>query len=169
MSSKSLFILLMTCSLGLFSPLAMGEESTMQKEGLSFTDRDIDRYKKPSDNKTPVTTSTRRKEKEDNALRIREQQEQEYWCKKATLYKRKIENAQDEVEEWEKRLSELRDSDFQGSTKKKKIVEKNIKISQKKLERAKKQLEYTERDLSDLEEEAHRKEIPPGWLRCQFE
>jgi hypothetical protein len=99
----------------------------------------------------------------------KERQQQEYWCKKATQYERKVEIAQDEVKETEKELSELKDASFQGNSRKKKSTEKNIRSTQKKLEGAKKRLKYAERDLSDLGDEAHRKDIPPGWLRCQFE
>ena len=38
-----------------------------------------------------------------------------------------------------------------------------------KITKSKKQLRYAEKDLAEFEGEAHRKEVPPGWLRCQFE
>jgi hypothetical protein len=30
-------------------------------------------------------------------------------------------------------------------------------------------LKAEEQELNDLENEAHRKGVPPGWLRCQFD
>lgn len=95
--------------------------------------------------------------------KTKEQKDKEYWCKKATAYREKIEKAQAEIKEAEKRLSETEGTDLLDAKKK-----KGIKKSQKDLTRAKKQLKEAERELNKLEDEAHRKGIPPGWLRCQF-
>lgn len=157
-------------AVGLFPSAVFAEDTTVKKEEIPvFTNQDIEKYKKPSDSKPPVTKIDKTVEKRERLQRIKEEQEGEYWCKKATDYKRRIERAQDEVEEVEKELSKLQNIEPLTSTKKKRATEKRIKELQKKLGRERKQLRYAERDLSDLEDEAHRKEIPPGWLRCQFE
>lgn len=92
-----------------------------------------------------------------------EQKEKEFWCKKAIQHKKKMGKAQDEIKEAEKKLAELEESNLPDAKKK-----KAVKKTQKDLSDAKKQLKYAERDLSELEDAAHRKGIPPGWLRCQF-
>ena len=46
---------------------------------------------------------------------------------------------------------------------------KKVNTLQSRLKKAKDHKSSTERDLKDIENEAHRKGIPPGWLRCQFD
>ncbi len=165
-SYKILSVLLIMLCAELFMGTVMAKDKV-------FTNQDIEKYKKPSDSEPQSTkidrTIDKTSERREKAEKIKEEREQEYWCKKATVYKRRIEKAQDKVEEAEKELSELQNAEPLTSIQKKRATEKKIKELQKKLERGRKQLKYAERDLSDLEEEAHRKRIPPGWLRCQFE
>lgn len=156
MLSKFLLVLMMVSVIGLFPVNALGEDNTGQKEVPVFTNQDIEKYKKSSDSKPPVAKVDKTEEKRERSQEIKEEHEKEYWCKKATQYKRKIEKEQDEVSEIEKELS----ADI--GHKKKTALEKKLKNSRKKLK-------YAEKDLAELEDEAHRGKIPPGWLRCQFE
>jgi peptidoglycan hydrolase CwlO-like protein len=93
----------------------------------------------------------------------KEKEEKEYWCKRATEYRKKIEKAQEDFEETEKKLAELEGNPLPNAKSKKALKQLNSK-----LRKSKKQLRNAERDLSYFEDEAHRKGIPPGWLRCQF-
>ncbi|MDP2753171.1 MAG: hypothetical protein Q8P40_02140, partial [Nitrospirota bacterium] len=99
-------------------------------------------------------------EKSEKAQKIKEEQEKEYWCKKTIQYKNKIEKIKEEIAEAEKELSG--ENSMYLSYKEKKAIQKKIKSEKKKLK-------YAENDLAEFEDEAHRKGIPPGWLRCQFE
>lgn len=158
MSYKFLIVLLIVSVVGLFSVTADGEVSSVQKETPYFTNEDIEKYKKPSDSESQTPKIDKAAEK--SSQKIKEEREKEYWCKKATQYKKKIERAQEEIAETEKELSGVNGIPL-GYKEKKAII--------KKLKNAKKQLKYAERDLGDLEDEAHSKGIPPGWLRCQFD
>lgn len=170
MLPKLLVVLLIIYFSGLSAVTASGDDSpATSEEAPYFSNKDIEKYKKPSDDKTPDVKIDKTERKGEAAREKKIQQEQEYWCKKATQYNRKVEVAQDEVKGTEKELSDLKDALSQGTLRKKKSVERNIKSNQKKLDGAKNRLKYAERDLGDLEDEAHRKDIPPGWLRCQFE
>lgn len=153
---KLLLILSVIFAIGFFSITGWGEDSPVQKEVPVFTNQDIEKYKKSSDSKPPVAKVDKTEEKRERLQVIKEDHEKEYWCKKATLYKRKTEKARDEVSEIEKELS----ADI--GHKKKTALEKKLKNSRKKLK-------YAEKDLAEIEDEAHRGKIPPGWLRCQFE
>lgn len=154
-------IIIFTVSLVLLPPVwAMGQNETAQKEPPVFTNQDIEKYKQPSDSKFHPVKTDRTAEKKAKAEKIKEEQEKESWCKKANSYKKKIDKIKDEITEAEKELSEEKGVDL--SYKKKKEV-------QKRLHNARKHLKYAEKDLSELEDEAHRNGIPPGWLRCQFE
>ncbi len=156
-SSGPLFILPLVVSIGLFSGSAFGED---KKEAPLYTNQDIEKYKRPSDSKTGVVKTDKAERKKEKSQKSKEEHEKEYWCKTATSYKNKIEKIQDEIAEAEKELSG--ESSASISYKKKKAI-------QNKITKSKKQLRYAEKDLAEFEGEAHRKEVPPGWLRCQFE
>ncbi len=142
----------------LFCTPAFAEKNpSAPEDGPYFSNKDLEQYKMSSDKGTADAKTTRTGTKEEKAKGSRENQEQEYWCKKATSYKRKIERGHDEISETEKELS------AKGLNRSKKVT------LEKRLGKLKKEVAYTEEDLSDLEDEAHRKNIPPGWLRCQFE
>lgn len=153
-----------------------------QKEDCRvFTDKDLEEYKRPSDtakknadgisrnastkNVTPVRT---RKQKKDEDYRKRKEAEEEarlqqYWCRKGTEYRRKVEKAETRVTAAEEYLSDVEHDSPSVSTNlcKRKGAENRLKWAQQKLKEA-------EDDLSFIEDEAHRQWIPPGWLRCQF-
>lgn len=146
------------CVFSLFSAAVHGEEQPQV-----FTNQDIQKYQIPSDAKAkPAKGGVR----EDAAERrrqatqqVREEQEMEYWCEKASAYKKKIEKADAAVTEIEQDIAE-KDSAHIRSSKKSSSLEKS-------LEKARKRLKDAEDDLADLEQEAHRKGAKPGWLRCQ--
>ena len=142
---------------GLFPVSAPGKDNPAQEETPYFSNEDIERYKMPSDNRSQGSSATMTDDKEEKAREKKEHQESEGWCKKANSVRKRIEKAQDEISEAKKELSEEN------------VGRKKAAALRKKLGKAEKLKEYAERDLSDLEEEAHRKDIPPGWLRCQFE
>ncbi len=130
------------------------------EEAVSFSNRDLEKYKSPAD--STAAPATVRIGKSDRTARRDEQKDKAYWCSRAREYQKKIDRAKDEVKDSEKRAS----NDSGGTN----LGEHKLsKSSRNKYEQAKKQLREAQRDLSYLEEEAHRRDIPPGWLRCQFE
>ncbi len=142
----------------IYSASGYAEGNPSAADAPYFSNKDLDQYRKPSDGKIPdARTGNKVETREERAKGKAVQKEQEYWCKKATSYKRKIDMGKDKISEMEKELS----SDTLNRKKKGAL--------EKKLNAMKKQVTYTEQDMSDLEDEAHRKDIPPGWLRCQFE
>jgi chromosome segregation ATPase len=129
-----------------------------------FSNQDIEKYKGPSDAKATDTKTVFLEDGKDSVKdkkkRIAEEHEMEYWCKRASAYKKKIKKADEEVKETEQGIYEGGSNSFRSS--------KKTALRQKKLEKAKKRLRNAEGDLNDLEDEAHRKGVPPGWLRCQL-
>ena len=134
-----------------------GSEKPVHEEVPYFTNKDIQQYKSPAESNPPVADRDRRAEKEDRSRKIKEDREKEYWCKKAAPYRKKIDSTRDEIRATENELSESS------------LTLKKKKALRRKLESSKRKLKSSERDLGGLEEEAYRKRIPPGWLRCQFE
>lgn len=141
-----------------------GAESSLEEQPQIFTNQDIEKYIGPSDSKATDTKTVSREDREEVRNKknqsIREEREKEYWCKKALAYKKKIKKADDDVKETENKISE--------ESRKNLHADKKTALLQKRLEKARKKVEYAEADLGELEDEAHRKGVPPGWLRCQF-
>ena len=140
-----------------------GEDLSAQGQPQLFTNQDIEKYKGPSDAKTMDTKTVLREDREEvrnnKKKSIREDQEKEYWCKKASACKKKIKIADDDVKETENKISE--------ESRKSLHADKKTALLQKRLEKARKKVEYAKADLGELEDEAHRNGVPPGWLRCQ--
>ena len=134
---------------GLGSCYAEEDKAATKLETQSFTNRDLEKYSSTSDNRL-VTSKTTPKDETPKTSGSREQKEKEYWCKRGGHYQKKIDMAKDDIKEIE---------DSGGRT----------KAARKKLEASKKRLKAAERDLAEIGDEAHRKRVPPGWLRCQFE
>jgi chromosome segregation ATPase len=140
-----------------------GAEGSVEEHPQIFTNQDIEKYKGPSEAKTSdaraVSKEDAEKAQNDKNQSIWEDQEKEYWCKKASAYKKKIKKADDDVKETEGEI-------VQGSSKGSHGGKKTSQL-QKKLEKSRKKVEYAEAGLGELEDEAHRKGVPPGWPRCQ--
>lgn len=126
-----------------------------------YSNEDIEKYRNPSDNRSTVQKRDVAAEKSGEKKIAREKQDQEQWCRRATALRRKIDLAKHELSETEKDIARENEKKVQTSGKKSSLRTR-YKKAQYNLSRA-------EMDLSDLENEAHRKGIKPGWLRCQFD
>jgi hypothetical protein len=136
----------------------MEAESRPADEVPYFTNEDVKKYRQPADDGNAAVKHEKSGDKGETAKKGESRKGQEYWCKKATSYRRKIEKNREEVLNKEKVLTDLKES---GGKKK--------KSAEERLDKSRRQLKESERDLADLEDEAHRRAIPPGWLRCQFD
>ncbi|NJD55894.1 MAG: hypothetical protein FIA94_05745 [Nitrospirae bacterium] len=132
-----------------------------QEQAPVYSNRDIEKYKQLQDPRPAETKRDTREERRLDAREAKNSQERERWCKRASAQKKKIEKAQYDVQSAEKALRHEEEKDFHGGKKSKQLKDK--------LQLAKRKLANEERDLSDIENEAHRKGIPPGWLRCQVD
>jgi hypothetical protein len=126
-----------------------------------FTNKDVEKYKKSPDAQPATQKKDAQEERKSSARLAKDKQEQERWCKRANAQRKKIEKAQYNVRKAEKDLAREKEKDPRGS-------KKNTKI-QDRLDRAKHLLALEEKELNEIENEAHRKGVPPGWLRCQFD
>lgn len=121
-----------------------------------FTNEDLEKYKGQHENTMAEQSEP---PKQERAARNREDREKEYWCKKASPYARKIDGLKEDL-----RLAEQRVSDSQTKSARKKST-----ALHSKMENSRRKLKEAQRDLEELENEAYRKGVPQGWLRCQFE
>jgi hypothetical protein len=99
--------------------------------------------------------------------KTKEPQEKEYWCKRSAFHKKRIEQAQSEIDREEALLSDLKDAASEETGKNRKYIDKKIQKTLNNLANAHKLLKDREKDLARIEDEAHKKNIPPGWLQCE--
>ncbi|HUO76894.1 MAG TPA: hypothetical protein VMU21_04880 [Thermodesulfovibrionales bacterium] len=88
----------------------MGAESKPADDAPYFTNEDVKKYRQPADDGNSAVKHDKAGDKGETAKKGESQKEQEYWCKKATSYRRKIEKNQEEVLNKEKVLTDLKES-----------------------------------------------------------
>ena len=127
---------------------------------LSFSNKDLEPYENSGDrtqSAEPKNSEFRKTKAEDS----REEREKEYWCKKAAPQRKKIQQLKEEISEKERELTE----ENTGVA----VKNRKTRTRDKALSKTRKRLKDAEGKFSDLADEAHRKGVPMGWLRCQFE
>lgn len=166
-----ILLCLFLCPLLLPLPHAGAGETAPQGEGQVYTNRDLKQYRNSSDARLEKQGKKIVKAEggKEDASKAKERQEQEYWCKRVQFHQKKIEKAQREIEKAQAKRAALEEDAAGAVGQKRKTVEKNMKNTEKRLQSARKELEERERDLGRIEEDARRKGIPAGWLRCQFD
>jgi len=163
MSNRLLLLVYVVFVFSMFADPVNGAESSAQEQPQVFDNQDIEKYSSPSDAKTKDAKTVLREDREeslkDKKKSIAEEHEMEYWCKRASAYKKKIKKADEDVKETEEKISEESGKGLHAG--------KKTSLLQKRLEKARKKVQDAGEDLGELEDEAHRKGVPPGWLRCQ--
>ena len=157
----------------LFNASLSQAEPVQKDTSSSFTNKDLDQY-----TSKPGETAAAAKEEEQKPLdkppakqrehqknrpaTANEKKEQEHWCNSAKKIKKKIAAIKEELNELEAGTSK-QDTALAGQPdKKKRSRESHIRETRKKLKKQ-------QTVLAELEDDAHSKNIPAGWLRCQFE
>jgi len=157
------------------SAFASPGEAQQPEASPSFTNKDLNQYRPPATADEPpaqeasVTSGDRKSDKRQRSEAMADKKEQEYWCKKARKIKKSLAIAKDEVNELTARLNELSTTRAQTTGKKMTSLEKQQGNTSRKLKAADKRLRKRQETLAELEDDAHRNNIPAGWLRCQFE
>ncbi len=158
---RNIFFCFLVC-LCVFSFPAYGEETS-----TVFTNKDLKQYRKKPDT-TSYKIPKRTYQSSSPASSKRDHPKYDSWCSKGTKQRNKVDRAKTEVEEAAAALDDVK-SETEGYRVYKGKSEKASRLNsaEKNLEKAKERLRDAEYALSDLEAEAHRKDIKPGWLRCQ--
>jgi len=137
-----------------------GTDAPLKQDPQIFTNQDIKKYDATAE-AGPSSISPRAAEHAGQTSRAKDERDMERWCKKATPHHRNISRIKEEIQEIE---------GAQSAEKEKGVMHSRRERSRtSKLDKLRKRLMNAEKDLGALENEAHRKRIPPGWLRCQFE
>lgn len=154
------FAVLPALALAFFLSVASyGEEQEGQGLPPKFTNDDLKKYKKPNDFTAPPARERVPSERENALKKKNETKEKEYWCKRGTQYRRKIDKIQAKLKDLKQRLAEGEDN----------AKKKKDRRTPKDIEKVETLLKDTEQELLDLGAEAQRKGVPPGWLECRFE
>ena len=155
------FICALGCLLAFSSFVFAGDESQV------LTNKDLQGYRKTPDS-TPLKVPERVKQPSPPKHSKRDQSRYESWCKKGTKQRNITDRAKTEVEDAESTLDATKQkSGGYRLYKRKTEADSRQSAAEKALEQARKRLKDAEIELADLEAEAHRKGIKPGWLRCQ--
>lgn len=129
-----------------------------------YTNDDLEPYERQYEPEKQITPYGKHREKyRKTPSRRRHVDQQEYWCKRGTDAQEKVDLAKEKLAKAEEYSSEKRFKQFQrGKSKSREAT------PDQKLEKARENLMLAERAYRKIDDEAHRKGIPPGWLRCQF-
>jgi hypothetical protein len=143
------FICILTCSI---ADIFAGEITT-------FSNDDLKKYKStPTSTVLPADPKTKEKTPEQEGKSISTEPSEDMlksaWCSRGTHYKDRVAEAQNRLDRISRWVSDKRP-----------FVDQE---DEEKLKRARQVLENAEKELQEVEQEAHRSNVPPGWLRCQF-
>ena len=122
-----------------------------------YNNEDLNKYETPSrtDGKTAPNVSDKiSDEKKSEDL---DAQDREDWCRRGAPIIRAISEAQNEIEELNSALSK------QGQE----VLSESRQEGRR--DSVMRKLREAEKALSDLDDEAHAKGVPPGWIRCNFD
>ena len=129
-----------------------------------YTNEDLEPYVRQYESEDKFTRPSEKDGKHGKASgRVRHVDQQEYWCKRGTAAQEKVDRAKEKVVKAEEYCAEMRSKKFWRGGSQGKVA-----ASERKLEKAKEDLRSAEQSYRKTDDEAHRKGIPPGWLRCQF-
>ncbi len=132
----------------------------------TYTNKDLERYRGEDTGAVAPEAAPQVPKKESRASKATDERSKKYWCSRGSVLTTKVDRAKEKVRDAEQKLA---DTDDLAVTKMKNgSSQKRRESAEKKVRSAKKELYRAEHSLEALEQDAHRQNIPPGWLRCQF-
>ena len=141
-------------------PVLMVSNGLAANSDRSFGNADLERYKGDVNGVIiPETAPPASVRKEKTAKKKQDEKSKQYWCSRGSSKRAKVDRAKANVEAAEQKLADLADQPRK---------KKSFSAAEKKVRSAKKELYRAEQELNGLEQAAHRQNIPPGWLNCQF-
>jgi hypothetical protein len=125
-----------------------------------YNNEDLKKFGTPSTGETaPNVLDKIPEEKKSEDV---ETQDKEAWCRQGTAINRTISVIKMEIDEILDKYPEMKGKDIN-------TVELPNLGMQEMLNARRLKLREAEGALNDLEDEARRKGVPPGWVRCNFE
>lgn len=121
-----------------------------------YNNEDLNKYETTGGTEEKTAPNLPDKTSNENKSEDLETQDKEEWCRRGAPIIRAISEAQDELE---KLNSELYEEGQEVTSEARKEGRRDS---------AMRKLNEAEKALSDLEDEAHAKGVPVGWIRCNF-
>lgn len=125
----------------------------------SFSNADLDKYRGEPGGVIIPKAEPAVPAKKEKRTRKPDEKSKQYWCSKGSSARAKVDRASDKVEDANQKLINTPDD---------RRKKKGRADAERKVRTAKKELYRAEQELNELERSAHRQNVPPGWLRCQF-
>jgi hypothetical protein len=123
-----------------------------------YSNEDLEKYETPGNTAGKPAPNVSDKEKSRDG----ETQERENWCSQGTALNRTISEAKKEIDVILDKFPEKKGEDIDTMELSDGVLQERLNMNRRKLREA-------ESALRDLEEQAYRKGVPPGWVRCNFE
>jgi hypothetical protein len=161
--TKYLLIAVLSLSLFMFHTISANDKPRV------FTNDDLSRHNVRDSRDSTDRQSLKTSPANNKPVRHKtsNDKEKEKWCKKGRHYQNRVDEAKTYLNEAERKYAEAQEKAAARPPKKKRILQK-VEVSKSGIRKARLKVEKAEKRLLDIEQEAHRKNIPPGWLRCQF-
>jgi hypothetical protein len=134
---------------------------------LFYSDQDLQKYQNQADDNSTYNEISSPEIDTNKASVVKadpnEAPLQKLWCRKGTHYRKKLDLAKERYEKAKKDFSDKKTLYMYS-----KVKYCTYNSAKSHLRSTEERLSQADRDLRDIENEAHRNAIPPGWLRCQF-
>jgi hypothetical protein len=127
-----------------------------------YMDDDLNDYRHPSDNQNTMPTQNYSLETTPSQP-LSGKADAEYWCDRMTKANNRLERAQKALID-----SGMTAAGVRGTYGRKYIGGSAVADTTIEENRAKDEVRAAQDDLNNIEEEARRKSIPPGWLYCNY-
>jgi len=153
---KRFFLVLLSLLIGAL----LAAQGLAAATGQVFTNTDLEKYKADVDGsiipkKAPSVPQAPQRER--HISKGSDEKSKQYWCSRGSSRRANVDKARARVEDAKQKLPDQDPGSF---------IKKNRTSAEKKVRSAKKELYRAEQSLADLEQQAHKQNIPPGWL-CQ--
>ena len=127
-----------------------------------YNNEDLEKFGTPNKNAEKTEPNVSDKISNEKKSEDGETQDKEYWCRQGTAINRTISDIKMEIDEIIDKYPDMKDKDINKIELPEVDMQERLNVRRLKLKEA-------EGALSDLEDEARRKGVPPGWIRCNFE
>lgn len=127
-----------------------------------YNNEDLEQFGTPNKNTEKTAPNVSNKIPVEKKSNDGETQDREYWCRQGTPLIRTISDIKMEIDEIINKYPDMKGIDINK-------IELPQAEMQEKLNVLRLRLREAEEALSDLEDTAHRKGVPTGWIRCNFE
>ncbi len=128
----------------------------------SYTDSDLQKYGNPADNKRKAVSGPK-----ERAASGQQDQEKDYWCKEGTKHSSMVVQARQRVKDSEAAVAKKQEAADRKPGDKN--AAKRLSDARKTLAKNQQTLALEDAALASLETRAYRKNVPPGWLKCNTE